>query len=272
MSLTLRYRGETTLPVEVDGLLPAALGELALPQIERFTIHHGKHKLPLAELFDVAGDAADLRIDFEGDLSGVHYIGSGLREGAIHIHGPAGRHVGSGMHQGEIVVHGKAGDWLGAEMRGGMLRVTGSAGDLVGAAYRGSPRGMRGGTILVSGDAGHEAGCSMRRGLIVIGGDCGDLVGFSMLAGNVYVFGDCGRRQGAAMRRGTLGLFGPQRPVLLPTFRKAGSYRPQFLQLLFQQLKRRDFAVPEELTEAEFELYHGDMVELGRGEILVRKT
>ncbi|MEX0867349.1 MAG: formylmethanofuran dehydrogenase subunit C, partial [Pirellulales bacterium] len=156
MSLTLRYRGETTLPVEVDGLLPAALRELGLPQIERFTIHHGNQKLPLAEWFDVSGDAADLRIDLEGDLSGVHSIGSGLCDGTIHIHGPAGRHVGSGMRGGEIVVNGDAGDWLGAEMRGGMLRVKGNAGNLVGAAYRGSPRGMRGGTILVSGHAGHE--------------------------------------------------------------------------------------------------------------------
>ena len=37
---------------------------------------------------------SDERIDFEGELTGVHYIGHGMSTGAIYVHGDAGRHVG----------------------------------------------------------------------------------------------------------------------------------------------------------------------------------
>ena len=82
----------------------------------------------------------------------------------------------------------------------------------------------------------------MRRGTLAVGGSCGDAAGFSMIAGTILVFGACGIRIGAGMRRGTIGLFGPDPPRMLPTFRKAGRFRPLFLRLLLRELAGSAFA------------------------------
>jgi formylmethanofuran dehydrogenase subunit C len=270
MALRLTYRGETSVPVEVEGLTPDWACDKGLSQIERFEIFHGNRRIPLAEMFAVSGDAGDRHFDLEGNLAGVHWIGAHMESGSIRVHGPAGRHVGSTMQGGSIVVEGHAGGWVGAEMRGGFIHVKGNAGPLVGAAYRGSAKGMTSGTILVDGDVGSEVGHSMRRGLVAIGGSAGDMLGFNLIAGTVLVFGECGIRPGAEMRRGTLGLFGRRPPPLLPTFRYGSTFRPQYVRLLLCGLKRQGFAFDESLLDDSFDLFHGDLVSLGRGEILFR--
>jgi len=270
MPLTLTYKAETSVPVEIEGFTPTWANEKTLAEIGQFEIFHGNQKLPLGEMFDLEGDASDLQFDFHGDLSGVHWIGAQMSEGAINVHGPGGRHIGSEMTGGTIHVHGDARGWVGAEMHGGLIHVHGDAGHLVGAAYRGSPKGMTGGTILVDGDAGNEIGLTMRRGMIAIGGRAGDVLGFNMIAGTVLVFGECGIRPGAGMRRGTLGLLGPNPPNMLPTFRHACTARPQVLPLMLGELRRQGFSVDEDLLNTDCEVYNGDLVALGRGEILVR--
>ena len=196
---------KTGVPLEVDGIVPNVLGGLSLKEIERLEVQHGNERLPLAEAFLATGNASDGRLEFSGDLAGVHRIGAGMTAGRIDVAGTAGRHVGSQMTGGEIhIAGGSAGDWLGAEMHGGSIQVRGDAGNLVGSAYRGSPRGMTGGTIVVVGNVGDECGHTLRRGLIAVGGSCGDFAGINMIAGSVAVFGECGARVGAAMRRGTI--------------------------------------------------------------------
>ncbi|MCC7085590.1 MAG: formylmethanofuran dehydrogenase subunit C [Pirellulales bacterium] len=271
MSLTLTYFGKTSLPVEIEGLTPDWASDKALPEIERFEIFHGNRKLPLAEMFKVSGNGADKRLDFEGNLTGVHWIGAHMKSGQIHIHGPGGRHIGSEMNGGEIRVEGDAGDWVGAEMHGGLIQVKGKVGHATGAAYRGSAKGMTNGTILVEGSAGNEIGLRMRRGTIAIGGAAGDMIGFNMLAGTVLVFGEAGIRPGAGMRRGTIGLFGSRPPPLLPSFSRGASFRPQILRILFNHLYGKGFPIGDALRDSEIELYHGDMVSLGRGELLLRQ-
>jgi len=270
MALRLTYQVETSVPVEVEGLTPDWACDKSLAEIERFEVFHGNRKMPLAEMFRVSGDPADRQLDFEGNLSGVHWIGAQMRTGRINIHGPAGRHVGSEMHGGEIRVEGDAGGWVGAEMHGGLIHVQGNAGHLVGAAYRGSAKGMTGGTILVDGDAGNEIGLSMRRGTIAIGGQAGDMIGFNMIAGTVLVLGDCGIRAGAGMRRGTIGILGPSPPPMLPTFRYACTSRPQILSLLLRELRDKGLSVQDSPLPEEVDLYNGDLVALGKGEILLR--
>ena len=270
MAVRLVYRGDTSVPVEIEGLTPDWACDKSLADIERFEIFHGNRKIPLAEMFTVTGDASDKHFDFEGNLAGVHWIGAHMTSGAIDIHGPAGRHIGSEMKAGTIHVEGHAGGWVGAEMHGGFIHVKGNAGHLVGAAYRGSAKGMTGGTILVDGSAGNEVGHSMRRGLVAIGGAAGDMLGFNIIAGTVLVFGECGIRPGAGMRRGTLGVFGPNPPPLLPSFRYASTFQPQFVRLLLRDLQGRGLALDESLMNADFDLYHGDLVSIGRGEILFR--
>ena len=131
---------------------------------------------------------------------------------------------------------------------------------------------MTDGTILIGGDVGSEIGAAMRRGTLAVGGSCGDAAGFSMIAGSILVFGGCGIRIGAGMKRGTIGLFGPDPPTLLPTFRKAGRFRPLFLRLLFRELARLGFPADPALLEHELLLYHGDLVALGKGEVWMRAS
>lgn len=270
MVLKLQYTCQTNVPVEVEGITPDAVQDRSLAEIQKLEVFHGNERLALAELFDVSGDPRDGRMRWEGDLAGVHWIGAKMTGGHVHIAGHGGRHIGSQMAGGAIRVDGDAGDWVGGQMRGGRIRVRGRAGHLVGAAYRGSRVGMTGGTILVSGDAGNEIGHSMRRGLIAIGGGAGDLAGFNMRAGTLLIFGASGIRYGAGMRRGTIALLGPSAAPLLPSFRRACRCRPDVLRLIFGYLGRYDFPVPEPLWSAECELYNGDMIEGGRGEVLVR--
>lgn len=270
MAIRLTYKAQTNVPVEIEGFTPDWACDKSLQEIERFEIYHGNCKLPLKEMFDVTGDPSDKCFDFEGELAGVHWIGAHMASGLVRVHSAAGRHVGSQMRGGEIVVRGNAGGWAGAEMQGGLLRVKGNAGHLTGAAYRGSSKGMTGGTILVDGDAGNEVGLTMRRGLIAIGGSAGDTVGFNMIAGTVVVLGECGIRPGAGMRRGTLALFGENRPPLLPSFCFAATYQPPTVQLMLRLIKNQGFAFDPSLTTCEYDLYRGDLVSVGRGEILFR--
>jgi formylmethanofuran dehydrogenase subunit C len=270
MVLRLEYRTSSSIPVEVEGFTPDLLRGKTVAEIERMEVFHGNRKEPLAAFFDVSGDAADEIHHWEGDLSGVHWLGTKMRSGEIHVEGRVGRHLGSEMRGGRITVSGDAGDWVGGEMHGGEIHVRGRAGHLIGAAYRGSPRGMTGGTIVIDGDVGNEVGHTMRRGLLVVGGNAGDLIGFNMLAGTILIFGNSGIRHGAGMRRGTLGFFGEQLPPLLPSFRHACRYRPEFLGVLCRALQGRGISVAASLTQGLVDLYHGDMIEGGRGEILLR--
>ncbi len=270
MALQLHYRETTNVPVEVEGISPDRVAHMNCGEIERIRVFVGNTQVPLAELFDISGDPSDQQLDWYGDLSGVHWIGARMVSGVMRIHGPVGRHLGSEMSGGQIDVEGDVGDWVGAELKGGMIHVHGSAGHLVGGAYRGSCRGMTGGTIVIGGNVGNEIGHSMRRGLLVVRGTAGDLIGFNMLAGTILVFGKAGIRPGAGMKRGTIGLLGGERPALLPSFRYACRIHPLFLRLVFKQLDRCGFPVDDDLAIAEVDTYHGDLLEGGRGEILLR--
>ncbi|MBA4019101.1 MAG: formylmethanofuran dehydrogenase subunit C [Pirellula sp.] len=266
--LTLTYQNHSSIPVEVEGIVPEALRGRSVAEIERTKILHGNREVPLAELFRVSGSAEDEQITFVGDLAGVHWIGAKQRLGVIRVEGDAGRHLGSELDGGTIHVSGDAGDFPGTEMRSGLIHVRGSVGNLAGGAYRGSARGMTGGTLLIGGDAGHEVGSTMRRGLIAVGGNVGDLAAFNMIAGTVLVMGAAGQRAAAGMRRGTLAVLGGTQP-LLPTFREAGRCRPTYMRLYAAELQRRDFRPPAEFGGCEWQQFTGDLLTVGKGEVLV---
>jgi len=265
--LHLKYRSATTIPVEAECIRPDNLAGKSASEIAALSVQHGNAPAPLGDFFSVEGDAGDRIILIEGDCSRVKWIGSGMTSGEIRIHGDAGMHLGAEMLGGTIQVEGNAGDWVGAEMRGGQIRVLGNAGHLVGACYRGSRVGMRGGVILVHGKAGNEIGSTMRRGLIAIGGDTGDFAGASLIAGTVLIFGQPGIRLGAGMKRGTIALFGPM-PPLLPSFRLSCEYRPVFMRLYLQQLSNWGFTAADSFVDGRFHRYCGDLVALGKGEVL----
>ena len=72
------------------------------------------------------------------------------------------------------------------------------------------------------------------------------------------------------MRRGTVALLGDRPTTLLPTFRRGGTMRLPMLPLIFRSLRRRGFAAADAWEAAEVDLYHGDFVALGKGEVLQR--
>jgi formylmethanofuran dehydrogenase subunit C len=265
--LHLRYHGNTTIPVEAECITPDQLAGKSVPEIEALPVQHGNTQVTLAEFFAVSGDAADGEITIEGDCSRVKWLGAGMSRGRIMIRGDVGMHLGSEMKGGEVVVHGNAGDWAGAEMRGGRIHIHGNAGHLAGAGYRGSRIGMRGGVLLIDGKAGNEVGSTMRRGLIAVGGDTGDFPGASMVAGTIVLFGQSGIRLGAGMKRGSVICCGGQ-PALLPTFRYDCCHRPVFVSLYLRQLRAWGFAVRDEYLAGAYRRYSGDLVALGKGEVL----
>src|SRR6516165_7162288 len=248
--LRLQYFSTTTIPVEAEVITPDHLAGKSAAEIAALPLQHGNTQVPLGEFFHVQGNAGDGAIVIEGDCSRVKWIGSEMTRGSITLEGNAGMHLGAEMRGGEIQVRGQAGDWVGAEMRGGRIHVHGNAGHLVGGAYRGSRAGMRGGVILVDGDAGN-------------------FVGVSMIAGSVFIFGRPGIRIGAGMKRGTIAVFGTD-PPLLPTFRFDCIYLPVFMNLYFQQLRAWDFSFPREYSHCSYRRFSGDLVALGKGEILIR--
>ena len=280
--LTLQWKAETSIPVEAECIRPDQLADQNLDQIRALTVFHGNRKERLGDFFATSGDASDQNIVVEGDCRRVKWIGSGMTTGKITVQGNVGMHCGSEMSGGSIVVQGNAGDWLGAELRGGLIQVKGDAGHLVGAAYRGAEKGMRGGTILVHGSAGNEVAGHMRRGLIAIGGACGDFPGVSMIAGSVFLFGKVGVRLGAGMKRGSLILLDPttaseenqnsipeEHSDLLSTFRYNCVYRPAFIDLYLREICGLGMVVPERCFEGLFTRFSGDLVSLGKGEILI---
>ena len=66
------------------------------------------------------------------------------------------------------------------------------------------------------------------------------------------------------------GLFGPNPPPLLPSFRYAATFQPQYVSVILRDLRARGFGIDESLLTATFDLHHGDLVSVGRGEILFR--
>jgi len=265
--LHLRYRGTTTIPIEAECLTPNNLVGKTTNEIASLLVQYGNSLAPLGDFFSIEGYSSNKEIVIDGDCGRVKRIGAGMASGRIIVRGDVGMHLGAEMTGGEIHGHGRAADWVGAEMRGGRIHVHCDAGSLVGAAYRGASIGMRGGVILIEGRAGNEVGARMRRGLIAVGGDVGDFVGVGMIAGGVFVFGRAGLRPGAGMKRGTLA-FGGDLPGLLPSFRYDCDYRPMFLSLYFRQLRAWNFPIHDRLFKGSWHRYSGDLIEMGKGEIL----
>jgi formylmethanofuran dehydrogenase subunit C len=269
MPLVLSLVNPSPIPVEVDSITLPAVRDLTADDVRRLLVQHGNRQVELGEFFQASGSAGeDATIVWQGDCAKIKLIGSGMTAGRMIVEGNAGMHVGADMTGGEIEVRGNAADWVGAEMKGGLIRVRGNAGHCVGAGYRGSRRGMTGGEILVEGNAGNEVGHTLRRGLIAIGGNVGDAVGFNLLAGTILIFGEAGIRHGAGMRRGTIAFLGPMAPAMLPTFKFDCTYQPQFLTLYLRRLQSLGFAVPEPVLSSPLRRYSGDLLELGKGEIL----
>jgi formylmethanofuran dehydrogenase subunit C len=262
--LTLKF--QPPAPLEAEAITPDNLFGKSAADIEKLPVIHGNESAFIGDFFIVEGDGSDAVV-LNGDLSRVKSVAAGMTRGSVRINGDAGMHLGAGMRGGEIIVCGNAGDWAGAEMSGGKIHIHGNAGHGIGGAYRGSRHGMNRGLIIVEGNAGNETGALMRRGLIAVAGNVGDFTGAFMIAGSIVILGAMGIRAGAGLLRGTIVAF--HSTELLPTFRYACRYQPDFLSLMFEELKREGLAVPDNCASGFYKRYSGDFNRSGKGEILI---
>jgi formylmethanofuran dehydrogenase subunit C len=263
----------TGVPIRAAGLDPRAFAEADERTVAKTPVRYGNRTVEAGELWTFKrsaplDDGPTLRL--LGDWSSVDEIGKGLGGGRIVVEGSVGLRLGEGMTDGLIEVHGDADDSAGRDMAGGRIHVKGNAGRFVGSSYVGAKRGMTGGAILVEGSVGDEAGKKMRRGLIAVGGGCGEYAGHSMIAGTMLVFGTPGRHPGPGLKRGTIAFFGADahsvRP--LPTFIDDGRFTPLFLNVFLERLRRWSFPVSPSYAGRAFRRWRGDLLELGKGEIL----
>src|SRR5262245_19193296 len=266
-SLRLKSRGAAPkAPVDASCLCPDRLAGLPRREVELQPIQVGRSRVPLGELFEVAGDGVE-SIEVDGDLASFARVGESMSRGSLRVRGAVGPRAGALMRGGTLGVEGSAGDYAGEGMKGGLLRVRGDAGDHLAAPSPGSARGMNRGTILIDGNAGRLAAMRMRRGLIAVAGDLGEGAACGMLAGTVLVFGRAGPGAGALLRRGTiLGLSGLD---LLPTFESAGPFRFPFLEIFFDGLEAIGVPVPPRARRSPYVRHVGDLSGGGVGEILV---
>ena len=129
---------------------------------------------------------------------------------------------------------------------------------------------MRGGTIIVDGNAGNEIGLSMQKGVIAIGGPAGDMIGFNIAGGTILVLGNAGIRPGAGMRGGLIALLGPTPSPILPSFRLDRTAQPEKAIALLQELHAKGLKTSDTPLPTEVDIYTGDLIAEGAGEIYVR--
>ena len=265
--ISLTY--DRTLPIDVRGLVPESFSGKPVEDIQRYKVWLGNQQVEFGELFEVSGDTQDETFIVEGDINHVHWLGSNMSRGSIIVHGNAGRHLGSGMSGGEIEVKGDVSLRAGNETRGGLIRIHGNVGDHAGSFYPGSRVGMNGGTLLIHGNAGTELGSLMRRGMIAVSGNADVALGHNMRAGTILVFGKCGDFPGVGMRRGTIGLLGGKPKRFAPTFVRGGYLESVAIRLVAKHLLNLQFDSAVAMHDQALSIYHGDLLEGGRGEMWI---
>lgn len=143
----------------------------------------GKDFKQLGEQIRTVKDA-EITLD---NCCGQRFIGAGMSDKKLLIHGVPGNDLGCYLNGGIIRVKGNAQDQTGDTMNDGAILVEGSSGDSTGYA-------MRGGKILIKGNAGYRVGIHMKayqkqQPLIVIGGETGSFLGEYQAGGTIIVLG-----------------------------------------------------------------------------------
>jgi glutamate synthase domain-containing protein 3 len=139
-----------------------------------------------AELNKMIRDSEENDIVIHNVL-GQRYIGCGLKDKNIEVHGTSGNALGAYMNGGTVEIFGNAQDATGDTMNSGKIIIHGNCGDTTGY-------GMRGGTIFIRGNAGYRIGIHMKeykemKPAIVVGGRAGDFLGEYQAGGVIIVLG-----------------------------------------------------------------------------------
>ncbi len=249
-NITIAPKCVFQITVEAENISPDKLAPLDIEQICGLFVWQGNRQKKLSDLFTVAGDdasakAEELTIRLAGDFSQVKRIAEGMTAGQVLADGSVGMHAGNKMSGGLLSIAGNADDWLAREMKGGKVVVMGNAGNYLGAGYRGEKCGMRGGEIEVKGSAGAYLGEHLCGGSIRIWGDAGDFPGAANQGGTIFI-GGCTYLPGAEMSKGTITVKGEAK--VLPSFQK--------MEIV-------------QIDGLAFQKYAGDLVDNGKGELLV---
>lgn len=140
--------------------------------------------LHFKELNEQIKETTEAYVTIKGCM-GHRYIGSGLSNKTLEIHGTPGNALGAYLNGSTIKVYGNTQEATGDTMNEGSIYIHGSAGDATGYA-------MRGGKIFVRGDAGYRAGIHMKAykekmPILVIGGKAGSFLGEYQAGGLIIV-------------------------------------------------------------------------------------
>ncbi|MDD5274458.1 MAG: formylmethanofuran dehydrogenase subunit C [Methylovulum sp.] len=268
-ALTFTLKTRPAQRVDMSPLVCQHLQGMEPAEIAAIELQSGKCKLRVDELFNISGSDTQT-IVIKNSFEKLDFIGKDLDGGSIMVEGDAGAYLAMGIKSGDIKVSGNAGLYAGCEMKKGYLEIAGNTGDFLGGALPGNKMGMKGGLILVKGNAGERVGDHLRRGTILIEGNAGDYCGSRMTAGTIAVMGQTGRYLGYAMRRGTLLLWNP--PTLSTSFNDCGTHTLAFLPMLFKAFAALNSRFADSAVAFNrVQRYAGDMAEMGRGEVLVRR-
>jgi formylmethanofuran dehydrogenase subunit C len=262
----LSWKHEPPGIIDAGVLRPDVLGELPLEQLRQQPILAGRVRYPLAELFNITGESGET-LTVPGSERFFH-LGQGMKAGTLIVDGPAGDLAGMEMTGGTLMIAGPAGASLGASMLGGRILVRGDTGPETGGPSPNWTEGMTGGEIFVAGRAGPHCGLRMRAGLIATHA-VEDFAGYHMLAGTILVRQGPLHHAGVSLRRGTLITLDPQAAASwLPYYQPDCVYEPVFLKVLLGYLQRKGFDIPAGARHGRYQLYSGDRLVLGKGEIL----
>lgn len=271
-ALEIRLREPLSQPVEWNLQATALLQTRVLDGLQTCPLKQAGSKVRFEEIFELHETAEQTdSVTLHGDFKQLHGLGCGWAAGLLRIEGSVGDSLGEGMSGGRIEVTGDVGHCLGRGMSGGQIVVSGDAVNHIGGPAPGSLKGMTGGEIFITGSAGDLVGERMRRGTIVVLGEVGNQVGREMLAGTILLKSAPADLPGVGMKRGTILLLDQDFPDTFPGphFDYAVRYEPVFIRVLLKHLQHAFGWNEAADISTIWDRYCGDMLEGGRGEILV---
>ena len=268
MSMLFHWKEKHPPVGTIDGcvLRPDRLAALTAVELKQQRITIGRREYLWGEVFEIEGNPGST-----WTVPGtVNYLKLtvGLSAGLLRVAGHAGDYAGMKLAGGRLEIDGSAGHSLGAGMQSGLIKITGDTGPQVGGPCPDSFDGMTDGEIIIAGTAGPRAGFRTRRGLIAAQHSAEE-AGYQMQAGTLVVFRGPLPTPGLSMKRGTILILDPNvQPTWLPYYQPDCVYRPVFAQILLGRLQALGCTLPEGSRHGKYQLYTGDRLNGGKGEIL----
>src|SRR5881296_3727517 len=107
--ITLTLKEQPSVPLEAETLSPDVMAAMTNEKIRALPVYLGKRQRRLDDFFTVDGEASD-HLEIRGDARRVKWIGRGMTQGRLVVHGNAGMHLGAYLKGGTIEVSGDASD------------------------------------------------------------------------------------------------------------------------------------------------------------------